>query len=1172
MKSMKKISISARLILVMSLIAILTAGLSAYLIIRFIESGKQVKVLAEEGTQGIVWGEKANFYLHNLIINFYRANSGDMKWVRAMEENIPKIRSALNEYAKTAQDPENKRLLAETYEALDIYANDIVILGKSFRKGIYGPAIIQVLNDLETKPHANRLISDINSLVEYSKAMAEKNRASFFADMSANTQASIILACFVILILIWAGYMGVIWTRDEIAEYNAKEQLLKKLQTDLLNSLEAAGGVSRQFSFDTGEFTYVGAVDKVLGRRAEEITTFADYVEQMHPDDRKTLFGEHSWEKIGSWESIVALYKDDFSELKGTRILKKDSELIKKLGHKTDLSGTTKQLEYRLMPEDAVDGDEWRWKRSLSKLLVDESGHGYVGESGIIFDITEEHEIKNELIRAKYDAEEASRAKSDFLARMSHEIRTPMNAIIGMTHLILRTQLNETQRDYQTKIQASAQALMGIINDILDFSKIEAGRMDLEKIPFRLDEVLNTLADVTLIKAQEKQLEVIFSVSDDTPQWLVGDSLRLSQVLTNLTNNAVKFTPSGEILVNVGVMEQDGHQAQLHFSVTDSGIGLTTEQIQNLFQPFSQADGSITRKFGGTGLGLAICKSLVEAMAGRIWVESQPNKGSSFHFTVRLALAPNQPEKLYLPQDLRQLRTLIIDDNATARNSFAEMLGAIFMVPPDTASSPDKALEKIEYQKGSVGIPYDLIFVDWKMPDKDGVETTRLIKEKLLDKNNSTSVVLMVNSYEMEKIRSSAKLAGVDAFLTKPTCPSNIFDTVANLYDKKSGAGKVTPIEVSRDKLERVRGTRILLVEDNPFNQQVAREFLEQAGMVVEIAENGFAALQAIDSKKVYDLVFMDIQMPDLDGLEVARRMREKKDSSRLPIVAMTAHAMTGDREKSLAAGMNDHITKPIDPEELMSILVKWGKTVRIEEKSPKISILRPERAEAKDIDLTPYRFSEIEAGDGLRRCMGNARSYLKFLKMFYREYYNFGQRCEENMNSSEFENVRHLAHAIKGPAGSIGARKLHSAAHDLEQALWNSDKPNYDQLFRSFQNALQAVIRDLAPIMKQADKNKETPPPEFSYLDGDLAKGKELLAELHTRLKKNDAGTVDILPEFRRALAGEDLAEELSFLQVQIENFDFDEAMETLKRIESWLESEEGPENDAGKASNSNC
>ena len=750
--SVKNISISARLILVMSLTAILTAALSAYLIVRFIDSGKQVEVLAEEGTHGIIWGEKANFYLHNLIINFYRANSGDMKWVIAMEDNIPKIRFALKEYAQTAQDPENKQLLAETEEALDVYARDIYILGQSFREGIYGPDIIQVLNDLETKSHANRLISAINNLVEYSKDMAEKNRANFFADMSKNTTASIILACFVMTILIGAGYMGVIWTRNEIAEYNAKEDILKK---------------------------------------------------------------------------------------------------------------------------------------------------------------------------ARYDAEEASRAKSDFLARMSHEIRTPMNAIIGMSHLIMRTTLSDAQMDYQTKILSASQQLMTIINDILDFSKIEAGKMGLEHISFHLDDVFNSLADVILIDVQEK-VEIIFSISADTPQYLTGDSLRLTQVLINLTNNAVKFTPSGEICVSVECAESCEQHVLLHFSVTDTGIGMTAEQTQKLFQPFSQADGSITRKFGGTGLGLAICKKLVEAMGGRIWVESQKNQGSSFHFTIQLDLNPNQQKKRPLPQKLRNLNMLVIDDNDTSSKSITTMLHAVFSVTPEQVSCADDALELIElhHQKNT---PYDLIFVDWDMPNKDGMKTTHLIRKRIEKCTNNPFIVLMINNYELEIIRSQAKRTGVDAFLIKPTCPSNIFDTAAALYGHKSNSHRNLCAEVKQEQLKKVHGTLILLVEDNRFNQQIAKELLEQAGMIVEIASNGFTALELVE-KNAYDLILMDIQMPDLDGLEVTRRIRTIQALQEIPIVAMTAHAMSDDRKKSLDAGMNDHITKPIHPEALMDILIKWGR------------------------------------------------------------------------------------------------------------------------------------------------------------------------------------------------------------------------------------------------------
>ena len=1144
--SIKNISISARLILVMSLIAVLTAGLSAYLILRFIESGEQVKVLAEEGTQGIVWGEKANFHLHNLIINFYRANSGDMKWVEAMEENIPRIRSALDEYAKTAQDPENKRLLAETRDALDVYAKDISILAQSFRKGIFGPGIIKILNDLDTKTHANRLITAIANLVEYSKAMAEKNRASFFADMTANTRASIVLACVVILILIWAGYMGVIWTRDEIAEHNAKEQLLQKLQADLLNSLEAAGAVSRHFSFDNGALAFVGEVEKVLGPRQKDVSNLIEYAREVHPEDRGKILGGVPWEEIDSWEAFVRLQGDDFIEVGGKRLLRKGSRLARNWIERAGSETATHHMEFRCRAS-AGDDRNWRWKRSLSKLLPDPSGLGYGGESGIVFDITEEYEIRDELIRAKYDAEAANRAKSDFLARMSHEIRTPMNAIIGMTHLVLRTEVNEAQKDYLAKILASSQALMGIINDILDFSKIEAHRMQLEELPFRLDDVFKSLADVILVKAQEKRLEVVFSLSDDTPQWLIGDALRLGQVLINLAGNAVKFTPSGEILVNVGVVEQTEHEAVLHFSVTDSGIGLTAEQIQGLFQPFTQADGTITRRFGGTGLGLAICKSLVEAMGGSIWVESQPDKGSSFHFTVRLALAPDQPTRLFLPRDLRLLKTLVIDDNSTARNSFADMLGAVFSTPPATASSSEDALGMI-LGRGASGIPFDLIFIDWQMPGRDGIETARLLKEKIRETGNATSLVLMINGYDLETVRPLAQLAGVDAFLAKPTCPSAIFDTVATLCGLKEAPDAGSHIVVSKERLDRVRGTRILLVDDNLFNRQVAGELLEQAGMAVEIASNGFTALEMAETND-YDLIFMDIQMPDLDGLEVTRRIRERRGAEELPIVAMTAHALSEDRQKSLAAGMNDHMTKPIDPEELLALLIKWGNPKRGADTSA------PAPRSCVQADAQPgivFRFTEIDHQAGIARCLGNVSSYLKLLRLFHQEYSGFGGQCEEYGVRGEYGKLRHMAHAIKGPAGSIGATKLQAAAGDLEQALRERETGPDDRLLLSFRQALAAVIEDIAPILPRDENDLAEAAPDV--FDSDMGMMKKSLACLRVCLEKSDPEATSLLPALGALRTRSELAEEWSRLHAHIGNFDFDKALEALKNIEQWL------------------
>ncbi len=1143
----KKISISARLILVMSLIAVLTAGLSAYLIMRFIESGEQVKVLAEEGTQGIIWGERANFYLHNLIINFYRANSGDMKYVQAMEDNIPNIRAALNEYAKTAKESRNLELLTETRAALDDYAVDIKVLGESFRQGIHGPDIIDVLNRQNTKPHADRLISAVKNLVEYSKTMAENNRASFFSDMAANTKASIILACVVVCILILAGYTGVIWTRDEIAEHNTKENQLKKLREDLLNSLEAAGAISRQLSFVSGEFTFVGDIEKVLHKSHEEINNLTKYAHIIYSDDHRTIMGKTPWSnlpKYSDYEAFLRDHPEEFIVVDNRPLLSPESSYVKTWLQKAGSTTATLQREYRCLAP-GPQGDEWRWKRSLSKLIPDPSGLGFSGENGILFDITSEYQIKTELMQSKYDAEAASRAKSDFLARMSHEIRTPMNAIIGMTHLTLRTQLNDIQREYQGKVLSSAENLLKIINDILDFSKIEAGKMELEASPFRLDDVLSSVADIVHLNSRTKQLELIFSISQTTPEWLCGDSLRLSQVLINLANNAVKFTSEGEILIAVNVVEQTEKIVKLLFSVTDTGIGMTPEQIQNLFQSFTQANGSITRKFGGTGLGLAISKSLVEAMGGSIWAESTPGQGSTFSFTTQMEIATDQEPLLRLPQDLRNLRTLIIDDNDHARHSLAAIVSSIFVTKADTAPSCHEALRLISPPHDR-NIPYDLIFVDYEMPQIDGIETARQLKTKFLEHPTQPFIILLVNNCGIDTIRAEAHLAGVDGFLTKPNCPSTVFDAVATLFDRKSSLQTSTSIRVKQEQLDKVVGMRVLVVDDNLFNQEIAKEFLTQAGMAVDIAGNGFAALEAVENTN-YDLVFMDIQMPDLDGLEVAQRIRAKFSASALPIIAITAHAMAGDREKSLAAGMNDHITKPIDPNELMSMLVKWGTPhgdVEGGKNSPPVPLLNREVTTGKG-----YPFKQIDQAAGLRRCLDKAESYQRFLAIFYQEYHELGERCDSLMAEQNIEKVRHLAHAIRGPAGSIGAIKLQAAAQALEQAIWRREKATYEELYSLFRNNLNAVLQELQPVVAAVPVEPDSHEAEVPLTAIELHQ----VVSLRAKLLQNDISAANQLKELGPFPKGSPWA----ILQTQIEHFDFELALTTLDQIAADLKIE---------------
>ena len=581
-----------------------------------------------------------------------------------------------------------------------------------------------------------------------------------------------------------------------------------------------------------------------------------------------------------------------------------------------------------------------------------------------------------ELKVAKEKAEEATAMKSMFLANMSHEIRTPMNAVIGMAYLALKTPLSERQRDYVTKIHNAGTSLLGVINDILDFSKIEAGRLDIETVEFRLDDVIASVTAITAEKAQEKGLEFLTEVDSAVPQHLVGDPLRLGQVIANLINNAIKFTERGEVYLKAELQEQVGERARLRFSVRDTGIGMTPEQAARLFQPFTQADASTTRKHGGTGLGLTICRRLVELMGGEIGLDSEPGAGSTFHFTVSVGVASGAARDRVVPEPLRAVSALVVDDNAAARDILVHVLESV-CARVDAVSSGEEAIAAVKQHDTSQ--PYDVIFMDWRMPGLDGIEAAHRIKQ---DPDLTTHpAVLLVTAFGREEARAEAERVQLDGVLTKPVTASTVVDTLVGLFagTRQDRTARAPALDHDADRL---RGIRVLLAEDNEINQQIAVELLEGVGATVEVANDGLEAVHRLLEQPEppnVAVVLMDVQMPEMDGYQATKAIRSDPRFAGLPIIAMTAHATIEERQKCLDAGMNGHVSKPIDPAALFETVERFA-AARVP--GPAVPAAEPAPAAVSDGDELPA-VPGLDVADGLGRVAGNTKLYRKLLHRF---------------------------------------------------------------------------------------------------------------------------------------------------------------------------------------------
>ncbi|MEY5099678.1 MAG: hypothetical protein RJA36_2397 [Pseudomonadota bacterium] len=738
----------------------------------------------------------------------------------------------------------------------------------------------------------------------------------------------------------------------------------------------------------------------------------------------------------------------------GTRRWYADEESYLRVAHSSEqiAGGEPARLDVAMVRDDG------------SPLWVRMSGHAIDPQDvakGVVWtleDLSEERRVAEEMRRARELAEDAARTKSSFLANMSHEIRTPMNAIIGMAHLLFKSGLSPRQQDYLTKIQRSSQHLLGIINDILDFSKIEAGKLTVESTEFELASVLDNVASLVGEKAGAKGLELIFEVGHDVPQQLIGDPLRLGQILVNYCNNAVKFTEHGEIRVQVSRRDESPADVLLHFAVRDTGIGLSPEQMGRLFQSFSQADTSTSRRYGGTGLGLAISKSLAKLMGGEVGVESELGVGSSFWFTARLGKGAGQARALLPRVDLRGRRVLVIEDNEHARAVLVDLLASMSFRVTGVAGG-DAGIDAVQLA-ASDGQPYQIVFTDWQMPGMDGLETGRRILALGLE---PAPRLVMVTAYGRDEVMQAADAAGFCDVLIKPVSASQLFDAAMRALGEQPGSAGVGEMPAKAD-LASIAGARLLVVEDNELNQEVALELLRDAGFVVELAEHGQAALDQLAQHPpgYFDAVLMDMQMPVLDGVGATLAIRRQPQFARLPIIAMTANAMQQDRERCLAAGMDGYVAKPIEPDELWQALLRWIPP-RSEPPQPAVTGLvasgppAPSAAPGGALESSsvapppavasapavapaaqglPSPIAGLDMRLGLQRAAGKVTLYRTMLRKFAEGQKPALQQIVAALDAADQALAERIAHTLKSTAGSIGATALQFEAAGLEQAL----------------------------------------------------------------------------------------------------------------------------------------
>ncbi|HHC23936.1 MAG TPA: response regulator [Desulfobacterales bacterium] len=903
--------------------------------------------------------------------------------------------------------------------------------------------------------------------------------------------------------------------------------------------------------------------NEALERRVEERTAELLEANKDLEEARKSLEYAQEIGHIGSWTLNIATnrtkwsremfrlfgvdpkesFDNDFQVVTERFIHPDDREMLQKAHGKFLADGEKFSMEYRIVRPDGMERSVWAEGHTIFNKIGEA-----VKRIGIAQDITEKKLASEKLKAAKENAEAASRAKSEFLANMSHEIRTPMNAIIGMGDLIMGTALSAKQREYLSILRSSSKSLLALLNDILDFSKIEAGKLDLEISPFMLHDLLNEVTDNFRNMVFQKGIELIMDARPDVPCDLLGDSLRLRQILINLIGNAFKFTEEGNICLKITVVEQNEHETVLGFTVSDTGIGIPHDKAEKLFDAFAQADTSTSRKYGGTGLGLSISQRLVCMMGGDgITVKSEPDKGSVFSFTACFGIRDitDGTERIF-PNEIQGMNILLVEDNELTSVVLSTMLES-FALRSESVNTAEEAMNMLRAGDRQ----FDLMLIDWNLPGMDGLKAS----EEILKDEKCLRIVLM-SAYGSEEVIGQSEKIGISGFLFKPFDHLSLFNTIMEAFGYASLPGPRKDVLLTEGEF---RGVSVLLTEDNKANQIVACEVLSNAGFTVDIAENGRQAVEAVRQNE-YAAVLMDVQMPVMDGLEAAREIRKfeaqrTEPGGHIPIIAMTAYAMKGDRERCLEAGMNDYVSKPIDRLELFRTLKKW---------LPENSKLKTQNSKLEtrvdsSVSQSPassFQFPTlpgIDIPDALRRTGITWDVFARLLRNVSEDQKMVLEKLNEAMKENNRKEIRQFAHTTAGVGGNISAHKLGDAAKILEIAADEQEMAVLSELFETVKKEFDIVATSVASL-EQIEKDQkygqgETEPPDVEGIYN-------LLKILGKYLESLDPlGSSKIIESILDQTLPGDIDQKIKNIDRFIKDFAFDEAGEAVAEIINGIE-----------------